>query len=141
MKSERWYSVCEPVKTLPTNLQMYASYLESQNELSKKRQSQMTTSSDVDEAEVIPATSHLIHLLATNFHIKSLKKGLAFILYSLMSTYALPIRRRQYEYNKELVVPVKCVKYTYTGSRNHLTFLWKVPIECSDTEQLKFVTA
>ena len=58
MKSEWWYSVCEAVKAMATHLQMYmyASYLESQNELSKKRQSQMTISSDADEAEVIPAT-------------------------------------------------------------------------------------
>lgn len=34
--------------------------------------------------------------------------------------------RHRYDYVKNLVVPVKCVKFTYTGTKEHLIFLWKV---------------
>ncbi|CAG2252662.1 GATM [Mytilus edulis] len=33
---------------------------------------------------------------------------------------------RRYDYFKGLIVPVKCCQFTYTGSKEHLMFLWKV---------------
>ncbi|CAG2243123.1 unnamed protein product [Mytilus edulis] len=35
---------------------------------------------------------------------------------------------RRYDYFKGLIVPVKCCQFTYTGSKEHLMFLWKVPM-------------
>ena len=35
-----------------------------------------------------------------------------------------------------MVVPVKCVQYTYTASKTNLNFLWKVPVSVSETEIL-----
>ena len=43
----------------------------------------------------------------------------------------------RYDYNKGLVVPRKCVLYTYTGSRNHLHFLGKIAPDQSVSELLQ----
>lgn len=37
---------------------------------------------------------------------------------------------------KGIVVPVKCIKYTYTGSKEHLVFVWKVSPDASETDIL-----
>lgn len=53
-----------------------------------------------------------------------------------VNDFAPPDAKRRYEYMKGLVVPEKCVKYTYTAGRNHLHFLWKVPIDSPESEVL-----
>lgn len=40
--------------------------------------------------------------------------------------------RRRHEFMKQIVVPVKCIKFTYSGSKEHLVFIWKV--DNSDSE-------
>ena len=45
--------------------------------------------------------------------------------------------KRRYDYNHGLVVPIKSVKCSYTGSRNHLHFIWKIPPGLSEGELLK----
>ena len=37
--------------------------------------------------------------------------------------------RRRFDYLQSLVVPYKCICYKYTGSRENLSFIWKVPKE------------
>ena len=44
--------------------------------------------------------------------------------------------RRRFDYVKGLVVPVKCIKFTYSGSKEHLIFLWKVDISHSESQIL-----
>lgn len=46
--------------------------------------------------------------------------------------------KRWFDYIKGLLVPYGCVKYTYTASKHHLTFIWKLPLpgDCSETELL-----
>ena len=45
--------------------------------------------------------------------------------------------RHQYDYNHSLVVPTKCVLYSYSGSRNHLHFVWNIPSDLSETDLLQ----
>ena len=45
-------------------------------------------------------------------------------------------QRKRYEYIKGLLVPFKCVKYTYTGSKNHLHFIWRVHSDYTETETM-----
>lgn len=45
--------------------------------------------------------------------------------------------RCRYEYNQGLVVPFKCLLYIYSGSKNHLHFIWKIPPDLSETELLQ----
>ncbi len=45
--------------------------------------------------------------------------------------------RRRYDYNQNLVVPWMCILYTYSGSRNHLHFVWKIPDDQTETELLQ----
>ena len=44
----------------------------------------------------------------------------------LVNDYSPGDARRRHEFMKQIVVPVKCVKFTYSGSKEHLVFLWKV---------------
>ena len=34
--------------------------------------------------------------------------------------------RRRHDYVRGLIVPVKCIKFTYSGTKEHLIFVWKV---------------
>ena len=48
----------------------------------------------------------------------------------LVEDHSPPCPKRRYDYNHGLVVPIKCVKYSYTGSRNYLHSMWKMPTRC-----------
>lgn len=39
----------------------------------------------------------------------------------------------RFDYFKGLVVPVKCAKFTYTGAKEHLMFIWKIPNDMSES--------
>lgn len=42
----------------------------------------------------------------------------------------------QTEYMNGMVVPVQSIKYTYTGSKEHLVFIWKVSTDVFDSNIL-----
>ena len=48
--------------------------------------------------------------------------------------YAPSNPRRRYDYIKPLTVPKR---YVYTGSTNHLAFLWKFLIDATESEVLE----
>lgn len=50
----------------------------------------------------------------------------------LVNDYSPGDARRRHEFMKQIVVPVKCIKFTYSGSKEHLVFIWKV--DSSDSE-------
>ena len=53
-----------------------------------------------------------------------------------MNDHATPDPRRKYDCNKGLVVTCKCIKYVFAGTMNHLVFVWKVPIDATESEVL-----
>ena len=91
------------------------------------------TRSDVDELQVLSGSSSVPD------RYQSLQKELdesEFFQPVYVEDHSPPDNRRRYDYVKGLTVPMKCVKYTYTGTKHHLVFVWKVPRECSDTDLL-----
>lgn len=44
--------------------------------------------------------------------------------------------RRRHKFMKQIAVPVRCIKFTYSGSKEHLVLIWKV--DNSDSEILFF---
>lgn len=51
----------------------------------------------------------------------------------LVNDFAPGDARRRHEFIKNLIVPVKCVKYTYSGVKEHVTFLWRVDTNDSES--------
>ena len=43
-----------------------------------------------------------------------------------MENHSPPCTKLRYNCNCEIVVPVKCVKCSCTGNRNHLHFIWRM---------------
>ena len=138
MKRKQWSAVHESVLRLADNLRKYASYLEQQNQTFQKRQAMTTCRSDVDDFDVLPATSVIKPTLAARY--RSLHDAIVHAKDFepiLVEDHSPPCPKRRYDYNHGLVVPVKCVQYSYTGSRNHLHFIWKLPAGLTEGEVLK----
>lgn len=99
----------------------------------------MTTyRSDIDDFDVLPATPVIKPTFAARY--KSLHDAIVHAKDFepiLVEDHSPPCPKRRYDYNHGLVVPMKCVKYSYTGSRNHLHFIWKMPAGLSEGELLK----
>ena len=138
MKSQQWLSVREAVLRLADNLRKHATYLEQQNLAVQECQAKKTCWSDVDDFDVLPASSNIKPTFAARY--RSLH---AAILHAkdfepiLVEDHSPPCPKRRYNYNQGMVVPVKCVKYSYTGGRNHLHFLWKIPETLTESDMLK----
>lgn len=136
MKIQRWTSIRETVLHLATNLQQYASYLDSQKDATRENQLRMEVRSDVDEITILAAKSiHPGPVARYRTLHQALQKSKPFEAV-FVNDHAPPDAKRRYEYMKGLVVPCKCVRYTYTGSRNHLHFVWQTPLDSTESEIL-----
>ena len=138
MKRKQWSAIHESILRLADNLRKYASYLDQQNQAFQKRQAMTTCRSDVDDFDVLPATPVIKPTYAARY--RSLHDAIVHAKDFepiLVEDHSPPCPKRRYDYNHGLVVPIKCVKYSYTGSRNHLHFMWKMPGGLSEGELLK----
>lgn len=136
MKTDRWMSVREAVLRLAANFRQYATYLEVQNDKVKGNHSRTEVRDDTDKISIGAAKN--IHpgpaARYSTLHQAVEKSGYYEPVF--VNDHAPPDAKRQFDYLKRLVLPCKCVKYTYTDSRNHLHFLWKVPTNCSESDTL-----
>ena len=48
---------------------------------------------------------------------------------------------RKYKYIKELTLPVRVVKFTYTSAQLNMVFIWKVPVSATSEEILNKSTS
>ena len=139
MKRQQWSSVHEAILQLAENLRKHAAYLNRQNTFVQATQAKkVCVRTDVDEIKILDSTADISPTLADCY-------GSLHAALFLCSEYQ-PIAiedysptdfRRRYEYNQSLVVPWKCVLYTYSGSKNHLHFVWKIPEDQTETELLQ----
>ena len=136
MKTQRWMSVGEAVRQLPDNLRQYAVYFDRLKASTKENQSRLDVRSDVDDITVL-AGKNLLPGPSAQYRTlhQALEKSKDFEAV-FVNDHAPPLAKRRYDYMKGLVVPFKCIKYTYTGSRNQLHFLWKAPHESTEGEVL-----
>ena len=118
-------SVYQAILQLANNLRKYASYLEQQNDASHKRHSLTSCRGDIYSFDVLAETSVMKPTFAARY--RSLHDALTHskdFEPILVEDHSPPCPKPKYDYNHELiVVPVKCVKYSYTGSQNHLHFI------------------
>ena len=133
MKLNRWKSVREMLLRLADNLRKYSSYL---NTHTKAHQSTKEIASDTDEINILVATDVPTSCNSQYHHLhQALKESMEFKAV-FINDYAPPDAKQRYHYLKKLSVPCKSVKYTYTGSKSHLHFLWKVDDDSSESEIL-----
>ena len=140
MKKQQWSAVREAVLCLGDNLRKHAMYLNHQNEavLVNHAIKRHCVRTDVDDFKVLNATTHTKPTLAARY--KSLHDALNHSpQYEpiLLEDHSPSDARRRYDYNHSLVVPTKCVLYSYSGSRNHLHFVWNIPNDLSETDLLQ----
>ena len=138
MKHQNWRSVREAVLRLAENLRRYSDYLNKQREIVRGEAKQCCIHTDVDELTVLKPTLVIKPILAARY--KSLHSALlhASDFQPVLLEDQCPADPRKKHYYKEgIVVPVKSVTYTCTGSRNHITFIWKIPINLTETELLQ----
>lgn len=114
-------------------------YLNHQNEaVSTNHAKQQCVRTDVDCFRVLNATYSPKPTLAARY--RSLYDALdhsAEYEPILLEDHSPADARRHLDYNHDLVVPTKCVLYTYSGSRNHLHFLWRISCDLNKTELLQ----
>lgn len=138
MKRQQCLGVREAVLRLADNLRKHASYLEQQTAAVQEGQAKRICRSDIDDFDVLPACSNIKPTFAARYG--SLHSA---ILHAndfepiLFEDHSPSCPKQRYNYNQGMVVPVKCVKYSYTGGRNHLHFLWKSPENLTEGENLK----
>ena len=101
-----------------------------------ERHSRLEVNTDVDELSIL-AGKHLFPGPSARYSSLhgALQKAKDYDAI-FVNDHAPPDPRRRYDYNKGLVVPCKCIKYVFTGSVNHLVFVWKVPIDATESEVL-----
>lgn len=123
MQTKRWEVVHDAIHSLGTNLQQYAAYLNSQKEAAKENCSRMVNQTEVDEMVVLVAAKDIHPSTHYQTLHRAIEKKTPFEPV-FVNEYAPPDARRRYEYIKGLIVPCKCVKYTYySGTQKPSTLL------------------
>lgn len=134
MKSQPWKAIQDAIYSLASSMQTYSKYLDSQREASQQNRSKMIVETDIDEIGVLPSCENVppVHYAALHKVIQDSR----FFEPVFINEHAPPDARRRYNYIKGLLVPFKCVRYTYTSSRNHLHFIWRIPPESTESETM-----
>ena len=136
MNGQKWIPVREAILRLADNLRKHATYLNHQNEAVQSNHSKkVCVRSDVDEFKVLSITHCIKPARYWSLH-ESLNHVSEYEPI-LVEEHSPSAAKRRYSYYNELVVPYKCVLYTYSGSRFFLHFLWKIPNDLSETELLQ----
>ncbi|XP_060582454.1 uncharacterized protein LOC132738865 [Ruditapes philippinarum] len=131
MKREMWTSVKEIVTELANSLLKYATYLSKEKDEPESKKQKAT---DKDTFEVLVQKNNIAPGPYSRY--KTLHSALMSCKpyeHLLLNEYAPGDARRRHEYIKNLVMPVKCIKYTYSGAKEHLTFLWRVETQDSES--------
>ena len=122
---------------LADNLRKYAEYLRRQSEKVGESHAKRVCREDVHEFEVLKPACIFTRVHAARYQQlhDDLKKSEPFQPLFL-GDYSPVDSKRRYDFKKEIAVPVKCVLYTYSGAREHYTFIWRIPETMSETDLL-----
>ena len=133
MKSANWLIVRRNLLQLADNLRQHADYLDNQNEVVTEKHRKLTRTDEYEWEVYAPQTVKNPTLIARYKNVNQV------ILQSLpyvpvfMNEYAPNDSRRRYEFLKGLYFECKVVRFSYTTSREHLHFLWKINRDDSET--------
>ena len=135
-----WKPVYELKRELTEALRKYAKYLEGKKQKLSNDEDviEPTVLSDKYHSKVLNATKYIKPILATRY--KTLRDALQIsepYKPIFMNEYSSCDRRRRFEYVKEIVVPVACQQYTYTGGQEHLHWIWRTIPDESQSDALQ----
>ena len=135
-----WKPVYELTRELTESLRKYAKYLEGKKQKLSNDEDviEPTVLSDKYHSKVLNVTKYIKPILATRY--KTPRDALKIsepYKPIFMNEYSSCNRRRRFEYVKEIVVPVGCQQYTYTGGQEHLHWIWRTIPDESQSDALQ----
>ena len=122
---------------LAESLRKYGSILEQQSKRTETNHKRMLLS-DVDEWNILEPK--LNEKPSNQAHYHTLHKAMQAVEeYEpiFVNDFCPNDRRRRYDYLQKIFTPYKCTLYSYTGSNQHLHFIWKVNILDSESERMR----
>ena len=139
MKSQKWSELRTAILQLGENLRKHAVYLNHQNEAVQASQAKRFCSqTDIDDFQVLNPESSITPTLTARYQSLHLAMEQAAEYEPiLVEDFSPADNRHRHNYNKGLVVTSKCVLYTFSGGKNHLHFIWKIPSIASESELLQ----
>ena len=123
MKKSIWKEIFDSLNVLVESLVKYASYLSSQNLKMKQVHSRVKLTTDVEEWKVLDPPGEndsLTGPLIDKIHSASFYETV------FLNEFLPSDCRRKHEFIQNVKVPQKCLFYTYSGSKQHMHFLWKI---------------
>ncbi|CAB4041566.1 Hypothetical predicted protein, partial [Paramuricea clavata] len=131
MKSDAWKCLYNAILRLATNLRKYADFLKKSSVNMAIHHNKILKGADeTDRVQLLRSTAVIKPTFQARY--KQLHTAIAHAdKYEVIcaNDYSPVEPTKKYSFFKELQVPVKCVLFTYTGAREHLSFIWKVPLE------------
>ena len=131
MKSDAWKCLYNAILRLATNLRKYADFLKKSSvNMAIHHNNILKGADETDRVQLLRSTAVIKPTFQARY--KQLHTAIAHAdKYEVIcaNDYSPVEPTKKYSFFKELQVPVKCVLFTYTGAREHLSFIWKVPLE------------
>eukprot|EP00117_Sycon_ciliatum_P025894 scpid75942/ scgid21385/ len=139
MKHQSWKSVREAVLKMADNFRKYSAYLNDHaTAVTASEAKRSCVRTDVDELKVVRATLVLKPTAAARYRsLHAAIQAAADYDYVMIEDHCPADHRRKHEYLEGLVMPVKCVLYSYTGGKTHVHFVWRIPEDVDDSELLQ----
>lgn len=124
LKREQWTLVQQVLLKFGCNLKKYADYLVSQKYKSECSSTKKVFQGDKERWEYMSASATMNPSQKTKYqtlHTAIIHSDLFTPI--VVNDHSPGEPNRRFDYFKGVVVPVKCCKFTYTGSKEHLMFL------------------
>lgn len=132
MNADPWHLIKEGILQLADNLRKYVDFLEKTNAAMKEHHEKTQTKDvhETDKFRVINASHIVTPSLRVKYHtlVQAINNS-GFYEVINVNNHSPTIPSEKFRYVHNLVVPSKCVLFMYTGAKENLNFLWKVPVD------------
>ena len=136
MKKTEWLGIKESILKLAECLRKYGSILEAQSKRTAMNHNRMLQS-DVGEWKIL--TPKLSETLSNQAHYHTLHEALRVANeYEdiFLNDFCPHDRKQRWDYLQSIFTPYSCTMYSYTGSNQHLHFIWKINVFDNETEHM-----
>ena len=136
MKKTEWLGIKEAILKLAECLRKYGSILEAQSKRTAMNHNRMLLS-DVDEWKIL--TPKLSETPSNQAHYHTLHEALRVANeYEaiFLNDFCPHDRKQRWDYLQSIFTPYSCTMYSYTGSNQHLHFIWKINVFDNETERM-----
>ena len=137
MHHQRWQKVRSYIQNLANNLRKYSNYLQNQQETTSSNAKKLSFSQT--EGELWETINPKALSDKERVCFGSLEKALLEaddFQPICLNDFTPSISWQKYNFMKNLVVPCRSIKYTYSSGMSNLSFIWKVPSNCNEATLL-----